>query len=147
MEKKKYVNEVAYFSPESLNKVFENNFRQYIQGNLQKEQELPFVYNNRSEIGISVYREFTHDEPHYHDVITETNYILEGKACVKIIETDEEFVVEKDGIFSVPPKLTHIMKVQPNTKMIFFKDHSINDKHVVDIDTLNIHAWLEDKGF
>lgn len=147
MEKKKFENEAAFFSPESINKVFENNYRQYIQGNLQKEQDLPFVYNEHSEIGISWYREFTHDDAHYHDVITETNYILEGKVCVKIIETGEEFVVEKDGIFSVPPKLTHIMKVQPNTKMIFFKDHSINDKQVVDIDTLDIDAWLEDKEF
>ena len=147
MEKKKFVNEVAIFTPEMLEKVFENNFRQYIQGNLQNEQDLPHVYNAHSEIGISDYKEFTHDEPHYHDIITETNYILEGRACLKIIDTGEEYILEKGSIASVPPKMVHLMKVHPNTRVLFFKDHSINDKHVVDLDSLNIGEWLADKEF
>lgn len=147
MDKKMYKNEVALFTPEMLDKVFANHFRQYIKGNLQKEQELPFVYNERCEIGISDYKEFTHDEPHYHDVITETNYILEGRACLKILDTNVDYVLEKGSIISVPPKLVHIMKVEPGTKVLFVKDYSVDDKHVADLHSLNLESWLEDKEF
>ena len=66
---------------------------------------------------------------------------------MKIVDTGEEFVVEKGGIFSVPPKVPHILKIQPETKIIFFKDHSINDKHVVDSEALQLEEWLKDKEF
>ncbi|MBQ8039615.1 MAG: cupin domain-containing protein [Lachnospiraceae bacterium] len=147
MIKGAHVNQVVTMSNEMIADSLENTERQYLQGNLKQEQKLPFIYNENSEIGISYYREFTHDEAHYHDVITETNYILEGRLCLKIVDTGEEFIIEKGGIFSVPPKVTHILKVYPGTKIIFFKDHSINDKHVVDLNTLQLEEWLANKEF
>ena len=144
---KKFVNEVAILSAEMIEDSLEGNFRQYIQGDLEEEQKLPFVYNTNSEIGISYYRDFFHDDPHYHDIITETNYVLEGKVCIRIIDSNEDFVVEKGGIFSVPPRVTHILKGVPGTKIIFFKDHSLNDKRVVNIKELQLDDWLQEKEF
>ena len=132
---KKIVNEVAILSAEMIEDSLKGNFRQYIQGDLKEEQKLPFVYNTNSEIGISYYRDFFHDDPHYHDIITETNY------------SNEDFVVEKGGIFSVPPRVTHILKGVPGTKIIFFKDHSLNDKRVVNIKELQLDDWLQEKEF
>lgn len=147
MTDKKFVNQVVCLSAEQISSSLEGNFRQYIQGDLQQEQNLPYIHNTNSEIGISYYREFTHDEPHYHDCITETNYILEGKVCMKIVGTDEEYVIEKGGVFSIPPLTTHIMKVQPETKILFVKDHAMNDKHVVELASLGLDNWLENEEF
>ena len=147
MEKKKYVNEVVYMTSDEIMSAFSQKERQYLQGNLKREQDLPYVHSVNSEIGISYYREYSYDEAHYHEKITETNYILEGKICMKIIDTGAEFVLEKGGMFSIPPKTTHILKAQPGTKIIFFKDHATNDKKVVDIEKLDLDEWLKDKEF
>ena len=147
MERGKFVNQVVYLPSAQIEKSLDGNFRQYMQGDLQEPQNLPFIFNTRTEIGISYYREYTHDDPHYHDLITETNYILEGKVCMKIVDTDEEYVIEKGGVFSIPPHITHILKIQPETKILFVKDHAINDKHVVDLSNLGLEKWLEDKEF
>ena len=144
---KKFVNEVACLSAHEIESSMADNCRQYIQGNLQIPQNLPFILNTRSEIGISYYREFTHDDPHYHDEITETNYVLEGKVCLKVLDTGAEYVIEKGGIFSIPPRIVHVFKAQPETKILFMKDHALNDKHVVDPDPLNLENWLNDKEF
>ena len=147
MKKTKFVNEVVYMSSEMIEDSLRDNTRQYLQGNLKREQNLPFIYNDRSEIGISCYREFSCDEPHYHDLITETNYILEGRLCLKIVDTGEEYVVEKGGVYSVPPKVLHVVKVQSGTKVIFVKDHAVNDKKTVDPKSLGLERWMEDEGF
>ena len=144
---KMYHNEVAIFSKEEIDTVLEHTTRQYLQGNLKKEQELPFVHDSESEIGISYYKEFTHDDPHYHDVVTETNYILQGKSCLKMLDTGEEFILQEGDVFSIPPKRLHIMKVLPNTKVLFFKNYSINDKHSKDIASCGIEEWLKDDNF
>lgn len=144
---KKLVNEVAVLTPEMIAASLEGNSRQYIQGDLKRPQNLPFIFNTNSEIGITYYRAFSHDEPHYHDVITETNYILEGRVCVRITDTGEDHVVEQGGLFSVPPKVTHILKAQPGTKILFVKDHAVNDKHEVDMGSLGLEKWLEEKEF
>lgn len=147
MEKKKFVNEVVYLTSDEIMSAFAQNDRQYLQGNLKREQELPYIHNENSEIGISYYREFSYDDVHYHEKITETNYILEGKIGMKIVDTGEEFVVEQGGIFSIPPKVPHIMKAKPETKIIFFKDYAANDKRIVDMDMSELKEWLEDKEF
>ena len=145
--KKKFVNEVAVIPPEMIAGSLEKETRQYIQGDLQMDQRLPFIYNTKCEIGITHYREFTHDEPHYHDVITETNYVLEGRLCMQVLDTGETFVVEKGGLFSVPPGVAHVLKAQPDTKILFVKDHACNDKHVVKNLPPHLIQWLEDKEF
>lgn len=147
MKKKMFCQETAVISAEEINESLKETDRQYIQGNLQREQILPYVFSDRSEIGISYYREFTHDEAHYHTEITETNYIISGKVCMRILETGEDYVIEAGGIFSVPPGVTHILKIQPETKIIFFKDDSQNDKHVVPLEECNLDDWLSDRNF
>ncbi len=144
---KKHINEVVVMNAEMIEDSLVGNFRQYIQGDLKEEQKLPFIYNENSEIGISYYRDFFHDEPHYHDIITETNYILEGKVCIRIIDSGKEFIVGKGGIFSFPPKVKHILKGVAGTKIIFFKDHSVNDKCALDTKELQLEEWLKEKEF
>lgn len=147
MAKQKYCNETAVISAEEIEAAFTDTERQYIQGNLQKEQILPYVFSEKSEIGISYYKEFAHDEAHYHTDITETNYVISGRVCVHIVDTNEDFVIGAGGVFSVPPKVVHIFKAQPGTKIIFFKDHSMNDKHIVPYQDLGLEEWVQKKDF
>ncbi len=147
MSKKIYRNEVAVITPAELEAAFEGETRQYIMGDLKQEQKLPFIYSDECEMGITVYDEYTHDDPHYHDYITETNYIIEGKVMLHIVETGEDYLVEKGGIFSVPPHVTHVLKAQAGTKIIFTKSKMGNDKHAVDFEGLGLEDWFQDQDF
>lgn len=144
---KKYENEVAVISAEVIQKALDDTERQYFQGNLQKEQLIPYVHSEKCEIGMSYYQEYAHDDAHYHDEITETNYIISGSVCMRLVDTGEDFVISAGGLFSVPPKVTHILKIQPGTKIFFVKDKSVDDKHVVPFETLGLEAWFADKNF
>lgn len=144
---KYYENEVVVMTPQDIETAFVGQTRQYIQGNLKSEQKLPFIKSEECEIGISWYDEYCHDDPHYHDVITETNYVIEGAVVLRIVDTGQDYVVKKGGVFSIPPHVTHILKIQPNTKIIFTKTQSINDKHSVPFEELGLEEWYEDRNF
>lgn len=147
MNSKIYKNEVAVFTPDEINTSLESTNRQYLQGDLKKEQLLSYIYSNNSEIGISDYKEYCHDDPHYHDFITETNYVITGRLCLHILDTGKDYVIEAGGVFSVPPKVKHVLKIQPGTRIIFFKNHSMNDKHVVSFEGKDFETWYADKNF
>ena len=147
MSNRIYKNEVAVLSAEEIKEAFQDTFRQYVQGNLKKEQKLSYVYSERTEIGISDYDSFCHDEPHYHDVVTETNYVISGKVGIYMLDTGEEYVVEAGGVFSFPPKVRHVLKMQAGTRIIFVKDHSIDDKHVIQEVRPELNAWYAKEYF
>lgn len=142
-----FKNEVAVITPQDMEKAFEGEFRQYIQGNLANPQKLKYIWSDECEIGISYYEEYTHDDPHYHDIITETNYIISGKVILRILDTNEEYLVEAGGVFSVPPKIKHVLKIAPKTKIIFTKSECVNDKHPVPFEDLGLDEWFEESDF
>ncbi len=144
---KVFENEVAVIPADELNNALKDTDRQYIQGDLQKEQRVSFIRSKDSEIGISDYKEYTHDEPHYHDKVMETNYVIRGKICMRIIDTGEDFVVEEGGVFSIPPHVKHVLKIKAGTRIIFTKTPSINDKHVLEFDSLGLDEWYKDEVF
>lgn len=146
MEKKKiYKNEMAVISADEINHAFVGEERQYLQGNLQREQKLPYIYDTKSEIGMTYYEKYSHDEPHYHDVIMESNYIISGRVKLLNVDTGEEYVVTEGGLFSIPVGTTHVLKAQPGTKILFVKNASMDDKHVVDFPGLE--KWFADNKF
>lgn len=145
--KKVYKNEVVVITPQEMDQAFQGETRQYVMGDLQQEQKLPYIYSDECEIGITLYDSYVHDEPHYHDFITETNYIIEGKVMLHIVDTGEDLLVEKGGIFSVPPHVVHVLKAQPGTKIIFTKTKVGNDKHVVPFESLGLDDWFADSDF
>lgn len=147
MSKEFYENEVVVMTPEEIEEAFVGNERQYLQGDLKDAQNLKFIKSSECEIGISWYDSYTHDEPHYHDYITETNYIISGCVCLRIVDTGEDFIVREGGVFSIPPHVVHVLKIQPGTKIIFTKTQCMNDKHAVDFGSLGLEAWFEDRDF
>ncbi|MCR5054066.1 MAG: cupin domain-containing protein [Lachnospiraceae bacterium] len=145
--KKVFENEVAVIPADEINGALKHTFRQYIQGNLKQDQDISFIRTGDSEIGISDYKEYSHDDPHYHDKVMETNYVISGKVCMRIIDTNEDYVIEAGGVFSIPPHVKHVLKIKAGTRIIFVKTPSINDKHVLDFDELDLNAWFEDEDF
>jgi len=115
-------------------------YRQYLVGDLKNPQLLDFVKDN-VEIGISSYKEFTSDVPHKHPVCSEYNYILEGTTKVLIIEDNVEFTFEKGDFFSIPVNTPYASKHKGGTKVLFFKNPSINDKTKVEV-TKELSDWL-----
>ncbi|MCR5256451.1 MAG: cupin domain-containing protein [Acetatifactor sp.] len=145
--KKIFQNEVAVIDAGEINSALLNTDRQYFQGNLQKDQLISHIHTLDNEIGISDYKEYAHDDPHYHDEITETNYVISGKVCMRILDTNTDYIIEAGGVFSIPPGVKHVLKVKPDTRIIFFKSKSVNDKHTLDFDSLGLEEWFKDEEF
>ncbi|MCR4694756.1 MAG: cupin domain-containing protein [Pseudobutyrivibrio sp.] len=142
-----FKDEVAVIPAAELNEALRVTDRQYVQGNLQKDQIASHIHTMDNEIGISDYKEYTHDSPHYHDEITETNYVISGKVCMKILDTNQDYVIEAGGVFSIPPKVKHVLKIKAGTRIIFFKSKSINDKNEIDFESLGLDQWFQDEDF
>ena len=145
--KKIFHEEVAVIDAGEINSALLSTDRQYFQGNLKKDQLISYIHTEDNEIGISDYKEYAHDDPHYHDEITETNYVISGKVCMRILDTNTDYIIEAGGVFSIPPHIKHVLKVKAGTRIIFFKSKSINDKHALDFDSLGLEEWFKDEEF
>ncbi len=115
--------------------------RVYLCGNLQKPQDLQWICDNQNEVGISYYRQFTADQPHYHTTAKEYNFIISGETKVFLIDEGHEFLFKAGSIFVLPPMTKYASKHTENTKILFFKSPGGNDKILVDADS-KLKEWL-----
>jgi quercetin dioxygenase-like cupin family protein len=123
--------------------------RQYLLGELSLPQELRHIENPDIAIGLIEFKEFGHDSPHIHPVISESQYMLKGHAALLNLDTMEETVVSKGDFFHIPANTPHVMKAQAGTKFIFIKSRCVNDKRVLD-SALNVRAlqeWIQNEEF
>ena len=79
-----------------LDKALESAYRVYLCGDLKKPQDLKWIHDENVEMGISYYKEFTADQPHYHLHATEYNFILEGKSKFLLVDEKKEIELEKN---------------------------------------------------
>lgn len=114
--------------------------RVYLCGDLKKPQDLKWIHDENNEIGISHYKCFTADLPHFHTKATEYNYIIKGSTKILLIDEGREILFEEGSIFVLPPMTKYASKHLPNTKIIFFKSPGGNDKHLIGIDD-SLEAW------
>ena len=126
-----------------------SNERQYLLGWLSLPQELHHVENPDIAIGLIEYKEFSHDIPHIHSVISESQYMLDGHAAVLNLDTMEETVVSKGDFFYIPVNTPHVMKAHAGTKFIFIKSKCINDKKILDaaLNVLALREWIQNENF
>lgn len=122
-------------------KALETSYRVYLCGDLHQPQQLPWIYDEKNEVGMSHYKIFTSDQPHYHASATEYNFVISGLSKVFLIDERKEFIFESGSIFVLPPLTKYASKHFPNTKILFFKSPGGNDKHVIDVDD-EIKLWL-----
>lgn len=116
--------------------------RVYLCGDLQKPQNLQWIHDAKNEVGMSYYRQFTADKPHYHTTATEYNFIISGETKVFLIDEGREFLFKAESIFVLPPLTKYASKHLANTKILFFKSPGGNDKKLIDIDS-RLEEWLK----
>ncbi len=118
-------------SSKEIKSALNKNYRQYLVGDLKKAQPLlEHIYDKKLEFGMTYYKDFTVDQPHFHTFATEYIYVMKGeyKLCVKMPKK-VEYKHLKKGDLCVIPKLTkYASKACPKTQILFIKSPSINDK-------------------
>ncbi|QTC40423.1 cupin domain-containing protein [Bacillus sp. V3] len=135
--------EIKKISSSAISKALETAFRQYLVGDLKQPQELGHIYDEDIEVGISFYKEFTADKPHFHTDVTEYQYMIQGSTRVKNLETDEVIKLEEGDFYVIKAGTPYAQKSMPNTKILFFKYPGMNDKRLVDVDE-KTKEWLRE---
>lgn len=125
-----------------LHQALDKSYRVYLCGDLKKPQELEWIYDAKNEIGISFYKKFTADHPHFHTNATEYNYIISGSSKILLIDEQKEITLEAGSIFVIPPLTRYASKHQAGTQILFFKSPGGNDKELVDA-TESLQMWLQ----
>ena len=119
------------------------DYRQYFCGNLQRPQILDFIKTDKLEIGISNYKKFTADTPHYHNTTADMIYVLSGEYHILLIEEQKIIVLNKGDFLSLPPKKPYVSKAKSNTKVLFIKYCNGNDKVSVNPSEY-VKKWMTD---
>ncbi|MBT2723309.1 cupin domain-containing protein [Bacillus sp. ISL-46] len=129
---------------EQVTRALESSMRQYLVGKLSRPQELEYIEDEKLEIGITSYAEFTTELPHYHTQAYEYQYILSGSAEYMDVETGKLYTFEKGDFYVTPPGLTYAQRSQPGTAIFFVKTPPGNDKREVEA-TDEIKKWLNNE--
>lgn len=115
--------------------------RQYLVGDLALPQKLAYLHDPNVEVGMTEYKKYTVEKPHYHELTTEYMYVIEGKSRYLLCETKEEFEVRKGDFYLIRKGVVYAQKSLPGLKLLFFKYPSGNDKVVVDQEEEALHVW------
>ena len=84
--------------------------RQYLVGNLKMPQSLEFIMSEDVEIGISSYKNYTEEQPHYHTHAVEYQYMLSGWTTYLNTDTNEEYEFKKGDFYAIQPNTPYAQK-------------------------------------
>lgn len=121
-----------------------HDYRQYFCGSLQRPKKLNFLSTPGLEIGMSGYKDFQSDIPHYHKETENMVYVLEGEYHLEIISTDETIKLSSGDFISVPANTPYASKATAGTKTLFIKQLYGSNKVLVDVDE-KLTLWLRTK--
>lgn len=106
----------------------EDTTRQYLAGDLKLPQKLDFLFDKEAEFGISDYKEYYWEKPHYHTSTTEYCYILSGETkYVNLADQSEHYFSEGD-FYILRRDTPYLQKCRPGCRLLFAKVPGINDK-------------------
>lgn len=105
--------------------------RQYLAGNLKIPQVIEHIHTADLEIGISKYEVYTEEQPHYHNVATEYQYMISGMTEYLDTDTGEIHTFRKGDFYAIFSGTTYAQKCKAGTEILFIKFPSINDKEIV----------------
>jgi len=102
---------------------------QYLTGNLKRPQALKAIPDDDVEAAISE----TFAEPetglkHFHPIVTEYQYVLEGSIDVLEIASGVKHHFKKGDFFIIYPHTEYQTTIAPRSKILFFKYPGMNDK-------------------
>jgi len=126
----------------AINEALKDTTRQYLVGNLKLPQELCHIDDSNIEIGITDYKKYTIELPHWHKVAYEYQYMIKGETKYLDIDTGEETHYAAGDFYRIDPKTKYAQKSLSATTILFIKVPPGNDKVVIELnDTVN--EWLE----
>ncbi len=102
--------------------------RQYLTGTLKKPQELPYVSDDKVEIGISNYATHTTEAPHWHTVQREYQYMLAGRTRYQEVISGRQHEFKIGDFYAILPQVCFTQESDPGTTILFIKHPSIDDK-------------------
>ena len=115
-----------------ISRAFEKEKRVYLVGNLKKPNGVKELTHDDYEIGMSEYKDFTFEKPHYHAKSREYNYLLEGSIKLVLLNEKKEYTFTKGDLFVIEVNEPYICKAKAGTRTIFSKVPGGNDKTLVE---------------
>jgi 8-oxo-dGTP diphosphatase len=125
-----------------IEEVLKGVSRQYLAGNLKRAQQLEFVRDERLEIGITCYSEYTTEPVHFHTEAIEYQYMLSGWTKYMDVETGTEYEFKKGDFYCIEKNTTYAQKSTKGTRILFIKTPSINDKNVIETSEI-VKEWYD----
>ena len=125
----------------AINGALKDTTRQYLVGNLKLPQELTHIDDSNIEIGITDYKEYTAEDPHWHKVAYEYQYMISGETKYLDVETGEETHYVTGDFYRIDPKTKYAQKSIGGTTILFIKTPPGNDKVSMEADD-NAQKWL-----
>jgi len=124
-----------------INEALKNATRQYLVGHLQLPQELAHIDDSNIEVGITDYKDYSSELPHWHKVAYEYQYMISGETKYLDVETGEETSYSKGDFYRISPHTTYAQKSLGGTTILFIKTPPGNDKVVADASD-DVQKWL-----
>lgn len=115
-------------SNENIEKSLQGNTRQYLVGQLKLPQELEHIDDQNIEIGITDYNEYFIEQPHWHKVAYEYQYVISGETKYLNLTDNSEHYYKKGDFFRIDPHTTYAQKSVSGTRILFIKTPPGNDK-------------------
>ncbi len=136
------MNKVTTINSKQIEASLKKSDREYLVGDLMKEQMLTHVFDKEVEIGISDYQEDMMEDPHIHPIISEYQYVLSGEIIIFDLDNRESYVLSKGDFYAVPNDIRHVQVSKANSRILFVKNKSINDKQVIKL-SKEEDAWIK----
>lgn len=128
-------------SNKNIEKSLHGNTRQYLAGQLKLPQILDHIDDPNIEIGITDYDEYFIEQPHWHKVAYEYQYVLSGETKYLDLSTGGEYYYKQGDFFRIEPHTTYAQKSVAGTRILFIKTPPGNDKVSEDADETT-KRWL-----
>ncbi len=129
-------------SSKNISGALEKSERQYLCGNLKKEQALKEIFDGNVEVGITSYKTGKTESPHFHRTCSEYQYVISGRTKFLDLDTNEEFEFKEGDFFVIRPDTRYYQKSLSGCKILFFKYPGGNDKVTTDL-TKEQREWGE----
>jgi len=126
-----------------IDEAFQSEERQYLTGVLSFPQVLKNIKDENVEIGISRYKEYKIEKPHYHTKVSEYHIVINGETKYVNITENKEYIFKKGDFYIIRPNTIYIQKSLEKTELMFVKVPGINDKVKCNT-TDKIEEWFAD---
>src|SRR5690625_3046393 len=126
-----------------MDEIFTKSDHEYLVGNFSRHQKIKHIIDEDVEIGISDYDKTNLDKPHFHPCISEYQYILKGEVIVFNLENMEHYHLREGDFYAVPKGNRRVQLSKANSRILFVKNTSMDDKQVVTVSE-EVHQWIKE---